>query len=330
MQHAKVIGWYGNSNVGDESYRVSFPLLFPDVAFEFMPVPNGACDNYILGGGNILNEGYVKTLLNAPAKRHMIMSVSADENTPFELLKKVDSIWVRDIVSQNLLERHGVACGLLPDACMALEASPKRGREWLAESFAREGLELYKNVVGVVLNGHLYHRSPDNLERDFIALMGVIHSISKLADDVPASFVFFAMCPQLPPDDRILGLMAAGKCKFWKKNLVITNKLGVQETLDMISACDVVVSTRLHSTLFSVVAGTPFVDIVHHDKNLNCLVTLGLEKWSLSYWSLAYKELRTMIEDRLEKQSQYRSELLKVRLHQKEMLLNGIKNVYFA
>ena len=55
----------------------------------------------------------------------------------------------------------------------------------------------------------------------------------------------------MPWDDRVSNGMVASFCKFWKKNVVLYDELEVQDALDIISAADVVISSRLHSTIFS-------------------------------------------------------------------------------
>jgi polysaccharide pyruvyl transferase WcaK-like protein len=64
---------------------------------------------------------------------------------------------------------------------------------------------------------------------------------------------------------------------------MIYNELDVQETLDIISASDAVVSTRLHSSIFSCATETPFLDITHSHKNKYFLETIKYEKASVGY-----------------------------------------------
>lgn len=328
MKYANIIGWYGNGNTGDESYKIAFPRLFPTVNFQFLG--NAPCDNCILGGGNVLDEGYVRALQSTPAKQRMILSVSANNKSPFRDLRNIDLIWVRDRASFNLLQSRDINCKWVPDLSFCLAPNRESGDQWIRQTFRERGCELYNKRVGVVLNAHLYHQQPDLLARDFLSLLKTVFDLGRLADETPASFIFFPMCVQLPFDDRITNFMIAGRCKFWRKNLIIHEHLTVQQTLDLISACDVVITSRLHSTIFSVISEVPFIDITHHDKNRNYLESVGLEKWSVSYWSFDYSKIQQLLAQMISSPMDYRSLLRNIRMEQQSRLMEEAKNVHFV
>ena len=288
-----VIGWYNRFNVGDESYKITFPRLFPE--YDFVFDEKSEADICILGGGNILSESYVRLALDAKVRKRFVFSASASKNSPFTLLKHFDDIIVRDVVSQKLLLSHDVPCRLGADAAFCLQPDPVAGKKIISDLFQEEKSDLYSKVVGVVLNGHLAHAKDAILARDFITLSKVSQDIASVADLTSASFVFFPMSTGAPYDDRATNSMISTRCKFWKKNLQIYNRLSVQETLDVVSACDAIISTRLHSSIFSVVSNKPFIDLVHHDKNNSFLQTCGLEDFGLSYWSFSLSQLRTSL-----------------------------------
>jgi polysaccharide pyruvyl transferase WcaK-like protein len=332
MKQVNAIGWYGHRNIGDESYRLSFPRLFPDASFSFSDLDTQPqrCDNAVLGGGDILYPAYVDRLLKIPASRRVILSVSANNSAPIDLLKQVDQIFVRDQRSADLLKSKGLTCNLMPDASLCLQPNADAGRQWLKTQYSENGLELYQKRVGVVLNAHLYHSEPDLLARDFLTLMKCVWELGKLADNTSASFIFFPMSTQMPNDDRIPNAMISGRCKFWRKNLMIHERLTVQQTLDLIAACDVVISTRLHSTLFSVISETPFIDLTHHDKNRGYLNSLGLADWSESYWCCCYDKLKQLLQERLTNKGQYENVLKTIHARQVQELQQGADNVYFV
>lgn len=298
MKKAMVVGWYSKFNIGDESYKLTFPTLFPE--YEFVFQETGEADICILGGGNILSESYIRLALNAKVNKRFVFSASASKQTPFHLLKNFDAIVVRDKASQKLLQDNGVDCHLGADAAFCLKPDPEAGKAWLTEKFTSEKLDLYSKVVGVVLNGHLGQAKDAQLARDFITLSKASQDIASVADSTPASFVFFPMSTGAPHDDRVTNGLVAGRCKFWKKNFLVYDRLSVQETLNLISACDSVISTRLHSTIFSVLANCPFVDLLHHDKNESFLNTCGLREFGISYWSFGSYHLRTLLNKTLE------------------------------
>jgi polysaccharide pyruvyl transferase WcaK-like protein len=119
--------------------------------------------------------------------------------------------------------------------------------------------------------------------------------------------------------------MISSRCKFWKKNLVIYDRLTVQKTLDMISTFDAVINTRLHSGIFSLISGVPFVDLTHHDKNKNFLETCGLQDFGISYWSFGSVQLASLLNRMLAE----KIDLTTARQSQKILLRASTKHVCF-
>lgn len=324
MNQVRVIGWYDHGNVGDEAYKLAFSKLFPEFEFSF-DAKN--CETAILGGGDILNKVFVNELLKYPSKKKIAMSISANSNTPFELLSQLDAIYVRDKKSFDLLNKKNISCTYMPDIATCLEPQPELGLKWLKNKYSQEGLDLYEKKVGVVLNAHLSHGSPDILARDFINLIKVIWDLARMMDETNASFILFPMSTHLPYDDRVTNGMINSRCKYWKKNLVIYDKLNVQETLNLISSFDAVISTRLHASIFSTISNVPFIDLVHHDKNKSFLQTFGLEDYSTSYWHFEYEKVYNQLKNILEDGESSRKRLEQILSEQLQILKRVSANV---
>lgn len=326
MDDVRILGWYNHGNVGDEAYKLAFPKVFPNCNFSF---DSPQAKNLILGGGDILNATFLKKALQYPAERRVAMSVSANANTPVELASQLDQIYVRDARSVKYLTDKGVSCTYMPDVATCMKPNRDNGMSWLKGKYKEEGLELYERKVGIVLNAHLYHGKPDILARDFLNLMKVVWDLARLMDDTMASFVLFPMSTTLPYDDRVTNSMTNGRCKFWRKNLVVYDKLDVQQTLDLISTFDAVISTRLHTSIFSMIAGVPFIDVTHHDKNRGFLETVGLDDWSTSYWHFEYAAIQERLKKILENGEADRERLVTVYQSQLQALEQASKNVHF-
>jgi polysaccharide pyruvyl transferase WcaK-like protein len=298
MLRCRVWGWYGKHNIGDESYKFCFPALFPNIQFEF----EGSESEYdlcVLGGGDILDPQFVQQALACRCPNKYILSVSAGPKAPIDLLNGFKQICVRDRRSEEFLRAKGVKCSYMPDIALTLRPDVERGRAMMRRKFAEEGLDLYNKQVGVVLNAHLIYSKEGMLARDMVAFLKAAQDIGKLADETSASFIFFPMSTGMPCDDRISNGYVASRCKFWKKNWLVQERLSVQETLDLVSACDLIISSRLHSSIFSLISHVPFLDLVHHDKNRSFLETMHLEGHGLSYWSFSFEELKNALDDRL-------------------------------
>lgn len=327
----QMLGWYNHGNIGDESYKISFPTLFPNQKFSFGDVRSlsAEADCVCLGGGDILNEFYVKKLLAIPAKRRIAVSISSNINSPLPLLAKLDQIVVRDARSVKFLSGHGISCSYMPDVSTILKGNPVRGQQILTKMYRDEGLDLYQRRVGVVFNAHLCSGKSDMLARDHVTFNKVVNDLGKVMDDTAASFVFFPMSTSMPHDDRVTNAFLANRCKFWNKNLVIYDRLSVQDTLDLISCFDAVLSSRLHASIFSLTSGVPFLDLTHHDKNKCFLETIGMEDRSFSYWYLDPEPLKTLLKAILDQPNVYREELAQVCQDQLFALQKESGNVCF-
>lgn len=327
----RVIGWVNHKNIGDESYKLSFPTVFKDQNFHFGDAVNlnEPSDAVVLGGGDIFNETYVSRVLRIPTKRRLAISVSANSNTPIHLLDRFDQIFVRDQRSVDFLTGHNVPCTYMPDVSTSLSGNAQLGKEYLRKAFADEGLELYQKVVGVVFNAHLFPGKSDMYARDFLTFNYVSSQLGKVIDDTSASFVFFPMSTGMPHDDRITNSYLANRCKFWKKNCLIYDRLSVQETMNLVAGCDAVISSRLHTSIFCLNSNVPFIDVTHHDKNRSFLESQGLEDCSVSYWNFDMEKTKSLLSSMLNG-NDYRARLQHIHQRQIEVLERESKNVHFV
>jgi polysaccharide pyruvyl transferase WcaK-like protein len=309
-----ILGWYGHRNAGDESYKLSFPALFPQYDCVFVEKVYPEINTYILGGGDIVCDHFLSMLKDIPNKHIMSASISKS-NTK---LDKFKTIAVRDMQSVAYAAASGVMVQYVPDFAFGLSFNVERGKELIKRYFA--GNELYTKVVTVVLNSHLLpEHSGLGLARQMIAFENLSYQLSQAIDNTPASFLFLPFGMSMPWDDRVPNSWVATKCKFYQKNSIIYEPLTVQDTIDIIAASDAVVSTRLHSSIFSCVTGTPFIDITHNHKNKGFLDTIGMVKVSIPYESVSYnvltERLKTAITD-----TQLRDELTKIASRQRVIL----------
>lgn len=316
-----VLGWYGHNNIGDESYKITFPQLSPTSSFSFSDRVENE-DITIVGGGDILHSSFLEKVSSIKSKK-FIISASANPRTPWHLLDEFSQIFVRDTFSIKFLKSKGIKAAYMPDLAFLLKPKKTDLLERLAK---REGTELYTKKVGIVLNAHLMQRE-DMLVRESLVFQKVCQDLARVADSVSASFVFFPMSTGMPHDDRISNGIVASKCKFYKKNLFIADRLSVEETLDLVSSLDVVISTRLHASIFSMVSNVPFIDLVHHDKNKNFLETMGLEEFGMSYWEMRESELKTVLDDVLSKPESRTTSVFDAYQEQVTILAGELPNV---
>lgn len=316
------VGWYGCNNLGDESYKLSFPILFPEHSFTFSQklVP---ADAYIVGGGDVVHGRYLK-LLQSEKNKH-IMSATLSNVVD---IKDYKSIALRDLRSMEFSKKCGVKAELIPDFAFAFTSNAARGKQLIDQIFAAEGQERYERVIATTINGFLLP-SHNTLDRESQHFHNLSYELSHAIDFTSASFIFLPFGSEMPTDDRIANMWISSKCKFHKKNLCVLNRLSVQDTLDIMAASDAVVSTRLHSSIFSCVAGVPFIDITHNHKNESFLETIGYKN-SIPYRGFSSIKFLEMISSILSDSKQTRKELCAITDNYKNKLLdysNSLKNV---
>lgn len=325
-----VLGWFGHGNTGDEAYKIAFPKVFPQYDFQFVDhiEQDHKAEAYVLGGGNVLTSEFINQLSKINGKQKSIISCSAFNDIKPDDLKLFDKIIVRDKLSLNKLQKLGLDCSLMPDLGFSFEVNYSDGYIFLKNKFIESRCELYDKVITVVVNAYVAISGADaRKSKDELAFLHFCYSLAEIIDQVPASFVFIPFSTRFPADDRISNALVASRCKFWKKNIVVFDKLSVQDTINIIGASDAVISMRLHSTIFSCVANVPFVDITHHDKNLGFLDTIGKIDSSISYWNFDTDKCKRMINDMLKEPEPIRAELKGITTEQKRQLVEVSNNV---
>lgn len=317
------MGWYGHGNCGDESYKLSFPKVFPHYDFVFSEKTTDA-ECHILGGGDIINEDFVAKFRHI-SNKHII---SAAISKPLKNLNDFKTVGVRDMISLANAAASGSRADYVPDFAFALEGNANNGRQIIKDRFAAERAEQYSKVVAVVINSHLLPEHHGiGLPRDAVAFEHAAFQIANAIDNTCASFIFIPFGTRLPWDDRVTNCWVASKCKFYKKNVVVYDDLSVQDTIDVIAACDGLISSRLHSTIFSCVTATPFIDLLHNHKNRGFLDTVGLMKYAVPLSSLSFDILHQRLNMLLTVQNMIKEELSRITVKQRCILREFASNV---
>lgn len=302
-----VLGWYDSKNIGDESYKITFPKLFPNNEFSFGEEVKGSPDTIILGGGDVLNPYFVDKLKYFPKAKKYAFSVNVREGDDLSMFDKV--------LARNITTK-APQC---PDFAFILEPNKTNGRNIVKEIFEKYDADLYENLVILSLNSFLC--VGDNLlARDYVTFEKLAFDLSVLMDTTNASFLLLPFGNGFPHNDRIANSFAYANTKFWKKNVLLFDKLTVQETLDVFSAANAAITTRLHAAIFSCVANVPFIDITHHSKNAMFMEFIGKSNWSIDFWHFDWFKTQMLINEFLEK-PQLKLEVSEIDLRLKRWLL---------
>lgn len=299
MKVVTALGWYGKDNCGDESYKLAFPNVFPDYEWRFTdfltPEKLSQTDAVVLGGGDVMSDPFLNQLAFVTKPKHII-STSATSSTDPDKLVGFKNIIVRDTSSVEILKKKGIQAKYKPDVAFSLTADKMNGRKLIRKEFVAQKRDLYEKLVVVVMNGYLADAESNSYDvRKFINFHKLAYDMGHVMDFTPASFIFIPFGQRLPWDDRVPNMWVAQKAKFWQKNVTVLNELSVQNILDIIGAANAVISTRLHSTIFSITANTPFIDITHNHKNSALLETIDRKQYSVPYESFDADRVKKML-----------------------------------
>lgn len=298
-----VLGWYGHNNIGDESYKIVFPKLFPEYQFVFCDTLKGLdTEILILGGGNVIHPTFLKQVKNSKAKKKYALSV--------DMVPDLDQHLFDKIIPRN-------EC--YPDFAFALESDKERGRTLIRNLFDQHKCELYENVVVVVMNSFLA-TGDSTLARDYINFEKVCLELSQLMDQTSASFILLPFGNGFPHNDRIANGYIYSKCKYWKKNIMVFDTLSVQDTLDIFAGADASINTRLHSNIFSCIGGIPFIDLCHHNKTKLFMQYVSKLHWQFDYWHLHFTNVKILLDKFLKDKELYKDEIQKINLNCKRHL----------
>ncbi|NJL70555.1 MAG: hypothetical protein HC888_02525 [Candidatus Competibacteraceae bacterium] len=319
-----VLGWYGKNNIGDESYKLSFPKLLPNHELTFADTISGEFDHIFLGGGDVVAP------LSCAHQRHTLqkhaVSVTVSDEASIDDLRMFDTLAVRDRLTVQKLQVAGLNALYVPDFAFALKPDRENGWKLWKDLFKSEGRDLYQNRVVVTLNAHLMAKMSEPA-RKHMMFEHLMFELAHANDHFNASFLFLPFGTSMPWDDRIPGGIVQSRCKFWRKNLAVYNRLTVQETLDIYAAATVAVSTRLHSTIFATLGHTPFIDITHNHKNSAFLASTGLQDYGFDYWSFNHAQFNSLLDTLLKGRGEVREKLRVIANAERSSLASFQKDV---
>lgn len=308
MSLIRVTGWYDRGNIGDESYKLSFPRLLRDVNLSFSDKDNNP-SSLILGGGDVASVKNVEAMKSSGLPHDLLSATVSDNEIN---LSSFRNVFVRDRNSLSIASKTHPNPKLVPDVAFVLEPDPIRGRKKLELLFWKSQRDLYSNTVAVIVNAHL---APTNTSQYWQGLSFERFAIelARALDHISASAVFIPYGTQSPWDDKASCAWVQHKTKFWKKNVVAFENMDVQTTLDVMSACTTVISTRLHSSIFSTLSAVPFLDIVHNHKNAGFLSMIGHEEFGVDYYEMSGMKVASHISDLIVKRKEKVKSLSEVR-----------------
>jgi hypothetical protein len=324
MSKIHVYGWYNHANIGDESYKIAFPKLFPEQEFIFCDsLKNQNPETIILGGGDIFFPPFLDKLKEYNCKKYAL-SVNLRPEME-EYYSMFDTIVSRNPVNVKNLKNNITKIHCFPDFTFCLEGNKERGKALVEKIFQENKSELYQNLVIITMNAYVCARQ-NMLARDYVTFEKTSFELANLMDNTSASFLFLPFGNDFPTNDRIANSSVYAGCKWWKKNALVYNKLSVQDTLDLYTVADAAIGMRLHACIFSCISETPFVNICHHSKTQYFTESIGHPEWNVDYWHFSATQTKSILDSFLSEKEYHKQHMAEISQKNKN-ILNNIKDI---
>lgn len=292
-----VFGWYGHGNFGDDSFKESFPLLWPGAAFSFMDaVPedvNEAYDAAMVGGGSFLDAGLPGIQrLKLPTAFVGIGAGKAVAAPMREALARAEVVVVRDSLSYDRLRLMPGMPLLIQAADLVFARTPE---SW---AHARAAFDpAGPKIVSVLLSEHFVPRgeSPEWVSSSWAWFcMELAQALDKMVRE-GWRVQFVPMSQTRAWDDRraaaaVVSRMTRAVDAIWLWH-------GSKDIIQVIGQSQLVISKRLHGAIFAAAMGVPCLAVSGHDKMAGFAEDAGL--LSVDYYGLASARLNHAIEGAL-------------------------------
>lgn len=272
-----VIGWYGHQNIGDEAFKNSFALLWPEWDFTFFnQVPDtSSFDAVIVGAGSFLDQP-IKNIhkINKPLAFVGVGTngfIHPDNQAALQRAKIVLSR------SQN---STFVQC---PDMVFAQHQNESSGQA---------------TQITVLVNDHFTPRAnskPWQLSAWEWFSVEMAQACDRMIAQYDLPIHFVPMCTNPHVDDRRAAAFVVSRMER-KDRAFIQSVENETEFLKHIKNSKFVISQRLHGIIFSVTNRVPCVAISGHDKVRDLMGQMDY-KSVLSYYGFNMESFTQALRD---------------------------------
>lgn len=248
MKKIFVYGWYGHSNLGDESFKQAFQDLWGQwCTFTFGDfIPNEINELYdacFIGGGSFLDQPIAKIdIVKIPIGFIGVGIHKIHEANQSALNRALI------VLSRNYHEEYAQVSDLIFARSIVKKRTPKK-------------------LITVLLNQFVVRDRPSWM---FDGFKNFMNHFPKVCDEWVENgyeVIFYPMCRDLINDDRMLAFKIVSEMKHGESDkLWVVSHGNESDLIEAISHSEKVVSMRYHGLLYSTLLGVPFVGINSHDK----------------------------------------------------------------
>jgi polysaccharide pyruvyl transferase WcaK-like protein len=262
-----VYGYYGNNNIGDETFKICFRNLWPEIDFSLIKeIPqniNEAFHGIIFGAGDLLDQ----SIKNSNIIKIPIYLIGIGYNNIHETNKHLLQ------TANVIITRNQSPYLVASDICFSLpgETESKNGDSKIVSVFTNDFLTPRRNAQDWIKDSYNWYLTE---------FSSILDDLSKKGYTVR----MIPMCCNPHVDDRKLAgtLISRMECRSSVQWILDPIK-NYNQLKDLISESHSIISQRLHGGIFSYIAGVPCIMINHHDKMHQFSKSIELES-SLNYY----------------------------------------------
>lgn len=187
------------------------------------------------------------------------------------LVRVADSVSVRDLDSKNLLKSIGVKkeISVIGDPAFSLSSQSEIVKNNRVKNIGITAVPYYSKNYWPTPNEDKYKLYVDGMAKN-------IDRILEERKDVKITFY----STKYPQDVKVTEQIFE-KLKYKKGVTVVTDNLHPEQLLELSSKQDIVIGTRLHSLILSVLTKTPIIGIGYHKKVKDFMKSIGQDQFCI-------------------------------------------------
>lgn len=257
MKKVLVYGWYGQHNLGDEAFKLSFKQLWPHISFTFTgSIPlniNENYDEFWIGGGSFLEQKISNLdLVRIPISFIGVGSVKTPSDTVRSAMERARVIAFRD----NTAASFWPNAYILPDLVFArTDIKPKIGIT-------------KKKQITVFLNDFVSPLGSKVADWKSKAYHEFIKEFALILDQFSLTYKikFFPMCVNARIDDRKIASAIIARSDYPHRYEWLLTEQTESDLCTEIQNSEFVIAQRFHGLVYSILLDTPCLTISSHDK----------------------------------------------------------------
>jgi len=306
------VGWHGKSNLGDEAFRPVLEWFFEgcETVFtcDFLP----EADVYVLAAGDICKPAYLDLL---KGKQYYALGVGLGYESEASLLEAEESFF-RNRKDADIAKNLGLNAHYTPDLAFHLTAA-------VSQKPTRKQLGV---ILSDCINPNFHTVLDVNKIKEFNYseyfkwdMAETLMYLSRWYD-----IVFIPFSSDHHSYDYKMNLDVVNRMNNIENVKILEKPSSAQEAINLLSACDLVLTAKFHGIIFSMIAGTPFINIGVTRKTQKFCEEQNLELLNVPEFSFQKERIIQKVKD---VESGYDSikEILKQNVDQKRNELLEVK-----